>query len=69
MPLAETFRRQVDLLLSTVPFTAKEKCFALKGGTAINLFFRDLPRLPSISTSPTCACFHVPDRLGTPTRR
>lgn len=45
MPLAEAFRRQVDLLLRTVPFIAKEKCFALKGGTAINLFFRDLPRL------------------------
>lgn len=45
MPLAENFRRQVDLLLRTVPYIAKEKCFALKGGTAINLFFRDLPRL------------------------
>lgn len=45
MPLAENFRRQVDLLLRTVPFIAKETCFALKGGTAINLFFRDLPRL------------------------
>jgi predicted nucleotidyltransferase component of viral defense system len=29
----------------TIPFIAKEKCFALKGGTAINLFFRDLPCL------------------------
>jgi predicted nucleotidyltransferase component of viral defense system len=45
MPVAENFRRQVDLLLRTVPFIAKETCFALKGGTAINLFFRDLPRL------------------------
>ena len=45
MPLNEKFRRQLDLLLRTVPFIAKEKCFALKGGTAINLFFRDLPRL------------------------
>ena len=45
MALAENFRRQVDLLLRTVPFIAKETCFALKGGTAINLFFRDLPRL------------------------
>jgi hypothetical protein len=24
---------------------AEERCFALKGGTAINLFVRDLPRL------------------------
>jgi predicted nucleotidyltransferase component of viral defense system len=45
MSLAEAFRRQVDLLLRTIPFVAKETCFALKGGTAINLFVRDLPRL------------------------
>lgn len=45
MALTENYRRQVDLLLRTVPFIAKEKCFALKGGTAINLFVRDLPRL------------------------
>ncbi|MCT8985778.1 nucleotidyl transferase AbiEii/AbiGii toxin family protein [Shewanella phaeophyticola] len=29
-----------------MPFVAKQKCFALKGGTAINLFVRDFPRLP-----------------------
>ena len=45
MPLADNFRRQVDLLLRSIPFVAKETCFALKGGTAINLFYRDLPRL------------------------
>lgn len=45
MPITENFRRQVGLLLRTVPYIAKEKCFALKGGTAINLFIRDLPRL------------------------
>jgi len=45
MPLADNFRRQVDLLLRSIPFVAKETCFALKGGTAINLFFRELPRL------------------------
>lgn len=45
MALSETYRQQVGLLLRTVPFIAKEKCFALKGGTAINLFVRDLPRL------------------------
>jgi len=28
-----------------LPIVAKEPCFALKGGTAINLFVRDLPRL------------------------
>jgi predicted nucleotidyltransferase component of viral defense system len=45
MPLAENFRRQVDLLLRCVPFIARETCYALKGGTAINLFYRNLPRL------------------------
>jgi predicted nucleotidyltransferase component of viral defense system len=28
-----------------LPLVAEEKCFALKGGTAINLFVRDMPRL------------------------
>ncbi len=28
-----------------LPIISKESCFALKGGTAINLFVRDLPRL------------------------
>ncbi|MGE0055717.1 MAG: nucleotidyl transferase AbiEii/AbiGii toxin family protein [Hyphomicrobium sp.] len=45
MAFSENYRRQVALLLRTIPFIAKEKCFALKGGTAINLFVRDLPRL------------------------
>ncbi len=39
------FREQVALLVSLIPTVAKENCFALKGGTAINLFIRDLPRL------------------------
>jgi predicted nucleotidyltransferase component of viral defense system len=45
MPVAELYRRQAALLVSVVPFVASEKCFALKGGTAINLFVRDLPRI------------------------
>ena len=36
---------QVRLLVGVLPFVAMERCFALKGGTAINLFVRDLPRL------------------------
>lgn len=39
------FYPQVKVLLDTLPFVAKEKSFALKGGTAINLFVRDFPRL------------------------
>src|SRR5690625_6747219 len=39
------YRAQVDLLLQVLPHVAKEASFALKGGTAINLFVRDMPRL------------------------
>lgn len=45
MPLSERYRHQVALLIETLPFVAAEKDFALKGGTAINLFVRDMPRL------------------------
>ena len=40
-----SFKRQVSLLLMALPEVAKESCFALHGGTAINLFVRDMPRL------------------------
>lgn len=43
--IASRYKTQVDLLLQTIPFIAKEEIFALKGGTAINLFVRDMPRL------------------------
>lgn len=45
MPFSDQYRRQVQLLVRILPFVAMEDCFALKGGTAINLFVRDLPRL------------------------
>lgn len=45
MPVAEAYRKQVALLIKTVPLVAAETAFALKGGTAINLFLRDMPRL------------------------
>ncbi len=45
MAFAEIYRRQVALLIRVLPFVTEETCFALKGGTAINLFVRDLPRL------------------------
>ena len=41
----ERYAAQVALLVRILPFVAAEKVFALKGGTAINLFCRDLPRL------------------------
>jgi len=45
MAAREIYRQQVALLVQTLPTVAKEKSLALKGGTAINLFVRDLPRL------------------------
>ena len=32
-------------MVALLPLVAKQTCFALKGGTAINLFIRDMPRL------------------------
>lgn len=43
--MEKIFRQQVLLLLTVLPEVAKEKCFALHGGTAINLFIRNMPRL------------------------
>ncbi|RWK09326.1 nucleotidyl transferase AbiEii/AbiGii toxin family protein [Mesorhizobium sp.] len=45
MPASEAYRGQVTLLVRALPLVAEEAVFALKGGTAINLFVRDLPRL------------------------
>src|SRR5260370_40084837 len=45
MAASEQYRRQAALLVRTIPLVATETCFALKGGTAINLFVRDMPRL------------------------
>lgn len=39
------FYGRVQLLISVLPQIAQEPVFALKGGTAINLFVRDMPRL------------------------
>jgi hypothetical protein len=35
----------VQLLVLVLPVVFEESCFALKGGTALNLFVRDMPRL------------------------
>lgn len=43
--ILEKYRAQVDLLLTILPHVAKEHNLALKGGTAINLFEREMPRL------------------------
>lgn len=45
MTLDQIFSDQVRLLVALLPHVARQECFALKGGTAINLFVRDMPRL------------------------
>jgi hypothetical protein len=41
----ERYIEQVRLLIRALPSIAEEKVFALKGGSAINLFYRNMPRL------------------------
>lgn len=43
--MTEEYRNQVRLLLSVLPIVARQKDLALKGGTALNFFWRDFPRL------------------------
>jgi predicted nucleotidyltransferase component of viral defense system len=39
------YQKQAELLLRILPSVMREDVFALKGGTAINFFWRDYPRL------------------------
>lgn len=43
--MREDYRKTVELLLDIAPRVFSEPTFAMKGGTAINLFVRDFPRL------------------------
>ncbi|MEE9255474.1 MAG: nucleotidyl transferase AbiEii/AbiGii toxin family protein [Pseudomonadales bacterium] len=45
MPIWDHYRAQVDLLIRCLPAIGQVRAFALKGGTAINLFHHDMPRL------------------------
>ena len=45
MAVRDNYRAQVELLIRCLPAVASAPDFALKGGTAINLFLRDMPRL------------------------
>ena len=45
MPIGRACRAQADLLIRGLPSVARLREFALKGGTAINLFRQDMPRL------------------------
>lgn len=43
--MKDIYKKQVSLLLDILPDVAKEEVFALHGGTAINLFCLNMPRL------------------------
>lgn len=45
MSIEARYHEQVRLLVALLPFLNDEPCFALKGGTAINLFVQSFPRL------------------------
>lgn len=45
MKIDPLYEAKVDLLIRVLPHVAEEDVFALKGGTAINLFIWDMPRL------------------------
>ncbi len=58
--ITPTYRAQVNLLLRVLPYVAMEESLALKGGTAINLFMRNMPRL-SVDIDLTYLPFHPRD--------
>ncbi len=39
------YYKQAQLILQLLPIISQEKSLALKGGTAINFFIREMPRL------------------------
>ena len=41
---SSVYAQKVELLLRLIPIVMDEKVFAIHGGTAINLFLKDLPR-------------------------
>lgn len=54
------YQQQVKLLVKVLTLLDSEPCFALKGGTAINLFVENLPRL-----SVDIDLVYLPDNLRT----
>lgn len=41
---SSVYAQKVELLLRLIPIVMGEEVFAIHGGTAINLFLKDLPR-------------------------
>lgn len=57
--MTEKYAQQVRLLLDVMPEVAKESSFSLNGGTAINLFVLNMPRL---SVDIDLTYVHIQDR-------
>ena len=53
------YKAQVDLLLQTIPFVAKETIFVLKRGKAINLFVVNTEKLLLARIFPAYPCIHA----------
>ena len=43
--MRENYIEQVELLLDVLPVVMTDNRLALKGGTAINFFYREVPKL------------------------
>ena len=41
---SSVYAQKVELLLRLIPIVMEDEVFAIHGGTAINLFLKDLPR-------------------------
>ena len=66
----QEYKERVRLLLRIIPIISAEECFAVHGGTAINLFVQNLPRysvdidLTYIPVEPREASLtHIKERL------
>ena len=52
MAYSDLYRKQLVLLIKMLPFVAQEKCFALKGGTAIIIYLISHEHSPHSLLSP-----------------
>lgn len=66
MSILSTYKNQVELLLDVLPLIQKESCYALKGGTAINLFHRKIIETIQHSLLPSEKEFLLSIKSGEP---
>lgn len=61
--MEDLYREQARLMLEMVPWVMRNENFAIKGGSAINFFLRDVPRL---SVDIDITYLPVADRASSP---